>query len=211
MSTHDDELEVQQAISGYLLAAGRFNDLVNRKEEVSSKAVRDVAWFAAAVFYTYNLPSNWQPDGRPRIPIPRQLARGCREEYSAGSVGQHPTWMLHLTSKGAPAADPVMRRGIGVAVAYLKLCSAGHLRDKHPTKTIADRFGVSRRCVQGWEKEYEYSEPSDWFPQAADEAERARLISAALPKAAGRYRQWGRGPKNPRPHGKAHRRLGAKR
>lgn len=52
-----------------------------------------------------------------------------------------------------------MRRDIGLAVAYKKLCDAGLISDHQSTKTISDMYGVTRRRVQNWMKEYGYSKP----------------------------------------------------
>jgi hypothetical protein len=106
--------------------------------------------------------------------------------------GHIPTWMLYLVKPGARSAHPRMRQEIGLAVAHKKLCDAGIISDRHSTKSIADLFGVTRQSVQKSMTEYSYSEPSDWFPEAPDEAERARLIQEALRKSAEHYRVWGR-------------------
>jgi hypothetical protein len=203
--------KVEQAITMYFAAAGRFNDLVNGKQPVDPETTREVARCAAMVFSAYNLPCNWTSGKKPRVPIPPALARDVAHNIQRVLEGHVPQWILQLVKKGAPRAHPKMRHDIGLAVAYKKLCDADLISDRHSTKTIADSYGVTRRRVQGWMREYAYSEPTDWFPEAADEVERASLIQNALPLAAARYRQWGRAPRNVRPHGKARRRPSAKR
>jgi hypothetical protein len=202
--------KVEECIALYLAAAEKFNDLIHRKQPVSSQITRDVACYAMMVFYAYNLPCNRTSDGKPRIAIPPALAQDVARNIQMVLEGHIPTWMLHLIKPGAPSAHPRMRQEIGLAVAYKKLCDAGLIADRHSTKTIAGLFGVTRQSVQKWMTEYSYSEPSDWFPEAPDEAERAKLIQEALRKGAKHYRVWGRAPGSARPHGKATRRASAK-
>jgi hypothetical protein len=95
-------------------------------------------------------------------------------------------------------------------VAYVKLCRAGMIDNKASTSTVAKAYGVTRRAVQNWTNEIA-CEPGDFFPAAATEAERARLISDEMPKAGERYRAWGLGPQNPRAFGKGRKRGRAKR
>src|SRR5262245_50623604 len=108
----------------YFAAAARFNDLVHRKQPVSSRMTREVAYYAMRVFYAYNLPCNQKSDGGPRIEIPPQLAQDVARNIQLILEGHIPTWMLHLVKPGAPSAHPKMRQGIGLAVAYKKLCDA---------------------------------------------------------------------------------------
>jgi hypothetical protein len=203
--------QIEVSLARYFSVAETFNDLVNRKQPVGSQTTKEVAHCAMMVFYAYNLPCNRTPDGQPRTPIPPQLANDVAYNIQQVLEGHIPKWMLESIRRGAPSANPRMRQIIGLAVAYKKLCDAGLISDRHSTKTIAELYGVSRKGVQDWIKEYAYAEPSDWFPDAADEAERANLIKEALPNAAERYRTWGRAPGNERPHGKARRRPSAKR
>jgi hypothetical protein len=203
--------KIEESIALYLSAADKFNDLVHRKQPASPQSVRDVACHAMMVFYAYNLPCNRTSDGQPRIAIPSPLAQDVARNIQLILEGHIPRWMLHLVKPGAPSAHPRMRQEIGLAVAYKKLCDAGLISDRHSTKTISDMYGVTTRRVQHWMKEYGYSEPSLWFPDAAGEAERARLIQEALPNFAASYKQWGRAPGNARPYGKARRRPTAKR
>jgi hypothetical protein len=203
--------KIEESIALYFSAAEKFNDLVHRKQPVSSQVTRDVACYAMMVFYAYNLPCNRTPHGQPRIPIPPPLAQDVARNIQMVLEGHIPKWMHDLVKPGAPPAHPGMRRDIGLAVAYKKLCDTGLISDHHSTKTISDMYGVTRRRVQDWMKEYGFSEPSDFFPDTAGETERARLIQDALPNCAARYKEWGRAPKNARPFGKVRRRPSAKR
>ena len=170
----------------YFAAARDFNQQIHRLEQISQSDVRRIAEHAMMALYSYSLPGNWC-DGRPHVVIPLQLASDIAHNMLIVLRGRIPRWMSHLSKKGvgAPAGHPKMGRDIGIAVAYKKLCSARSLSDRRPTATIARMYGVSKRRVQQWMKVYDFSEPSLWFPEATDETERARLIQAALPDAAG--------------------------
>ena len=198
----NDEDLVKKAVDQYLAVAKTFNSLVLNRQPVHSQSVREPAWWAMMVLYGYCLPSNWAADGRPIVALPMELAHDIARNIQLVLAGHIPRWMTHLIKKGASETHPAISLRIGLAVAYKKLCDAGLLKDRTPTKTIARMYGVTRRAVQTWMKQYCFAEPSLWFPEAVDEAERAKLIEAALPETAAFYKDWGRAPANPRPFGK---------
>ena len=163
---------------------------------------------AALALRSYNLPNNWNGN-QPIIPLPQNLVSDIARHIQILAGGHIPQWMLHIQKKGRGEADPNVKQWIGLAVAYKKLCGRGVIKDNSSTKTITDLYGISRRRVQTWVEEI-LSEPEDWFSQAENEAERARLIKETLPVFGEKYQLWGNGPKNPNPIGKAEHRRGAK-
>jgi hypothetical protein len=189
------------AADAYLEAAQRFNDEA-AKGKVSDSLVRECARLAMMALYTYQLPENWDGGG-PIVPLPVQLTNDIARNILVTLGGHIPTWMLHLQKTGAPRVDPKIAEKIGLAVAYKKLAAHGVIVDRQAAKTISGNFGVTRRQVQAWVKEYSWADPECFFPYSSSDRERASLIAADLPRAGEFYRDWGRGPKNPRPTGKA--------
>jgi hypothetical protein len=210
MDKSQAETNVFEAIKKYLQAAEHYNSLLSSKSEVSSNAVRECAYWAMMVLYKYNLSDNWTSQTTPKNAIPPQLADDIARNIQMILRGHIPQWMLHMQKTGAPVSHPRMAADIGLAVAYKKLADSGAINDSHSTKTISDLFGVDRKAVQNWMKQYSHVEPSLFFALAADDGERAKMIADDLPKAAERYREFGRGPKNKRPFDKALRRIRAK-
>jgi hypothetical protein len=202
--------DIENCIAQYLDAARRWNNLIRDKQPVSLISTAEVAWCAMRVFSAYKMPSNLAPDGKPRVAIPIQLAADVARNIQRVLEGHIPPWMSDLTKRGSSRAHPRMREEIGFAVAYKKLCKAGLIDDRRSTKTISDLYGVTTRRVLDWMHEYSYAEPSDFCPAAKDEAGRAKLIQEKLPVYAAHYKQWGRSPRNARPHGKARHRPSAK-
>jgi hypothetical protein len=205
-----NSIEITEALEKYFSAARRFNALIEQQCQVADGVVREYAFWAMMVLYTYRLPSNWTHDKQPRVPIPVELTDDIARNIQMVLSGHIPKWMLHIRKAGAPPAHSRMIEDIGVAVAYKKLADAGQIKDRHSTKTITEAYGVTPKAVQNWMKEYSYAEPTDFFPAAAGDEERAMAIAEQLPKSGDFYRKWGRSPKTQRPFGKARRRPSAK-
>jgi hypothetical protein len=201
-----DSIEITEALEKYFNAARCFNALIAQQCQVGDNLVRECAYWAMMVLYTYRLPSNWTHEKQPRVPIPVELTDDIARNIQMVLAGHIPQWMLHIQKPGAPPAHPRMVEDIGVAVAYKKLADGGQIKDRQSTKKISDLYGVSRKAVQKWLKEHSYIESSYFFQNAENDETRANLIADELPRAAERYRQWGRGPSNQRPFGKAQRR-----
>jgi hypothetical protein len=210
----DEKHTIKQAIADYFDAANTVNkSLAN--QELSDAPIRNLAIRSYEVLRAYASPENW-PDwdrneisGHPIVPLPQQLAADLARQIYLLANRHIPRWMLDLQKQGSPINDPRLQEAIGLALAYKKLCEVGRINNKWPVKTISNAYGVTRRGVQLWAKEYP-ADPELFFPQASSEDERALMILAEMPKAAARYREWGRGTNNPRPHGKAQRRPRAK-
>lgn len=205
-----DKFTIGFALAKYLDAASAFKCQIQDKEQVSEQVVRDCAYWAMMALYSYGNEENWTADGCPRVALPPYFTRDIAYNLQLVLTGHIPQWMLHLQRQGAPQTHPRMAECIGLAVVYKKLAEAGEIKDSKSTKTISEAYGVSPRCVQGWVKEYSWVNASYFFPSAINEAERRSLIMASLQKAGAAYRDWGRGPANQRPHGKAKRRPSAK-
>jgi hypothetical protein len=204
----DNPPKAADALALWFEGARAWNELVNAQRPVPHDLTREVAVRALVFVTAYYQPDNWVNDA-PIVSFPVQLSKDIARNLQLIAMGHIPNWILALQKQGAPRVDPKVAEWIGLGLAYRDACEKGFIQDKAHTKTVAELYGVSRTAIQGWAKKY----PSDFrlfFTFARSDEERAELIRADLPRAAHEYVNWGRGPANPRPFGKATRRRRAK-
>jgi hypothetical protein len=106
------------------------------------------------------------------------------------AVGAIPAPIELARSWGQREPGPTERRHIGWGVAYLKAAEDGRINDPHPTKTISDRYRVTRKTVQNWKAKIE--SPRDSENLSGDQIrEEMELAARAYPgpskKAMARY------------------------
>jgi hypothetical protein len=99
-----------------------------------------------------------------------------------------------MVRPGAPAVGPQESLDIAMAVVYRKAVTAGLIKNRTPSQTLAENFGVTTKTVRRWVHD-SIAEISDFFPEAQSEQARADMIADEMPKAGTRYRQAGRGSK----------------
>ena len=134
--------------------------------------------------------------------FPVELADFLADQVDYILQGKIPAPIKDMARRGSPGVGPAERRNFGVAIAYIHAAEIELIEDKHPVKTIADIYGVTKRAVHYWKAKYRKNQ-SDFFP-SLDGAE--LIVSLALSvKAAGlRYQKEGRGSKGrvsyPRPN-----------
>lgn len=189
-----------------------YNRKIQSREAVSSELVRATARAMALVLASYCLPENWRGEygSSPKIPLPPQIAGDIARNIHIICDGHIPKWILHLQKRGTAPVDPRVREWQGYAIAYVELCKAGLIKNRAPTGTVAKIFGVTVRAVQNWVKNID-AEPSDFFPEAINEADRASLIADKVRWAGEQYRIWGPGHQTAHPFGKGRKRPRAKR
>lgn len=142
----------------------------------------------------YLLPENWPdgPGGNPIEPLPVEAAFIVADMISYIRAGKLPKPISEMIGPGSPGIGPSESRDIGLAVAYRVAVDQGLIDDPSPVATIAHAFGVTRRSVSRWCKNYNVL-ISDFFPDARDDQERSTCIASAMPEAGLRYRNGGRG------------------
>ena len=143
------------------------------------------------VMRTYCLPTNWI-DGSPIEPLPVEAAFIVAEQLSYICAGKLPAPIALMIRAGTPAVGPQESRDIAMAVVFRKAVTAGLIKNRTPSKTLAEHFGVTTKTVRRWVHD-SIAELSDFFPEAQSEQARADMIADEMPKAGIRYRQAGRG------------------
>jgi hypothetical protein len=103
-----DSIEVTEALEKYFNAARCFNALIAQQCRVADNVVRECAYWAMMVLYTYRLPSNWTHEKQPKVPIPVELTDDIARNIQMVLAGHIPQWMLHIQKPGAPPAHPRM-------------------------------------------------------------------------------------------------------
>ena len=186
----------------YHRAAATFNAAVERSGNVPEDLPRAALEAAYFCFRAYLRPSNWPSDKEPVESIPQELAAAVADWLGTVLSGKVPTMFQHVARVGSPALLPRESKGIGLAVAYLKLCESRTILNRAPTKTVAEAFGVAPRTVRRWKNDFSWVCPEDFFPELSSN-DRAAKIAASLHSEAGLYRRAGRGDKgrlqHPRP------------
>jgi len=178
------EVKIEEALELYSRAAKVYNSFLGRW--VPYEVVLRLRLSALLVLNGYCRKDNWN-DRRPIIPIPPGMALDLAEDIDSVLGGHIPSWMLHMQRRGAPKRYPAMVRDIETAVLYHALSERGIIEDRTPTKTVADKFGVSRRTVQQWRKETSPRIFRTRFPDCVGDTALAIQVTAEFPMAADRY------------------------
>jgi hypothetical protein len=178
------EIKIEEALKLYYRFAEEFNSLL--PGGVPYEVLLNLRVSALLVLQGYRRKDNWN-DGRPIIPIPPEMALDLAEDIDSVLGGHIPRWMLHMQKRGAPKHYPAMERDIETAVLYHALSERGIIEDRTPTKTVADKFRVSRRTVQQWIEQIHQSIFRTRFPDCVGDAALAIRVTAEFPTAADRY------------------------
>ena len=200
MPSSDKSVEVT---SDYLRRIMRkWNSSLSRGEKPNHDLLKQLWGAVHVVLRAYCRGMNFTRDGVPKEHFPVELADFLADQVDYILQGKIPAPIKDMVRHGSPGTGPSARRNIGVAIAYIHAAKTGLIKDKHPVKTIADIYGVTKRAVHYWKAKYRKNQ-SDFFP-SLDGAE--LIVSLALSvKAAGlRYQKEGRGSKGrakyPRPN-----------
>jgi hypothetical protein len=124
-----------------------------RSERASPAMAREyfLAW--EKLIELYRSPQN-APDNRPREIIPPDvmgmLGRLCG--YVASGIIPGP--IKDATTPGGHVPGPTERRDKEIAVSYVAAAKTGKIKNRAPVKTVAEIFGVNRRTVLDWSKEF---------------------------------------------------------
>ena len=179
------EVKIEEALEMYSRDAEEFKSLLPGL--VPYEVVLALRVSALLVLNGYCHKDNWN-DGKPIITIPRGMALDLAEDIDSVLGGHIPRWMLHMQKRGAPKRYPARERDIETAVLYHALSKRGIIEDQNPTKTVADKFGVSRRAVQQWIEEAPPRIFRTRFPDCVgDDTALAIRVKAEFPMAADRY------------------------
>lgn len=186
----------------YHQAAANFNTAVKQLGYVPDDIPRAALEASHLCFLAYLQQSNWPSDKEPIENIPRELAAAVSDWLGTALSGKVPAMFQHVARAGSPALLPREAKGIGLAVAYLKLCESRTIQNRAPTKTVAEAFGVHPRTVRRWKTEFSWVRPENFFPELSSSARTAK-ITASLLSEADLYRRAGRGEtgrfEHPRP------------
>ena len=98
-----------------------------------------------------------------QVMFPPDLANALAGQTGYLAVGAIPVLIEDVRTKGRTSPGPHERRHIGLAVAYRKACMKHgiihrgeriKIADNKPVATLAKWFGVNRRTVQGWCRDF---------------------------------------------------------
>jgi hypothetical protein len=129
-----------------------------RNDRASPTTARDYFSAWEKLIELYRSPQNAHPDGLPKETIPPDVMGmlGSLCGYLASGIA--PGAIRDATAPGSYVAGPAERRDKEVAVSYIAAAKAGKIDDRAPVKTVAKLFGVDRRAVQGWSKDFQVLE-----------------------------------------------------
>jgi hypothetical protein len=108
--------------------------------------------------YSRQIASGYVP-----LPPPAMLAETMANLMGSIAVGELPDEIADAIGEGRSEYGPHLRRAIGWAVAYHRAAQGNgilhqgvvvYVKDKSPTKTVAEAFKVSRATVRKWVKKY---------------------------------------------------------
>jgi hypothetical protein len=178
------KIEFKKALTIVLAAAQTFWDWRALHESDRQKGITQAArnFFSAleTLITLYSHRQNWSPDNRPREVIPPAVMAIIGNFCGYLAVGQIPEPMTDAVKSGSKGRGPDECRDLMIAVTYIAAVREGKISDPAAIKTIMETFGVKRRTVEKWRKEFSVLEidPAD--------------LPECLRRAGRRYRRAGR-------------------
>jgi hypothetical protein len=179
----DVSLELQRAADLVIEAGLHAAELT---DEADGRGERSREYFGrlTELFDLYTSPENLI-DGSPQYPLPaivgKQLGSLCKY-LSAGII---PGPIKHCARRGRQLG-PDEGRDVMYAVIYVLAAKQRQIPDRHPIKTIVERYGLSdRRTVQTWIVKHQKAAA----PKSSADPD---LIKDRMMEAAQRYRVSGR-------------------
>ena len=162
----------QRELDWNTLTTGEFElrDRINRAVAVGETPKNDLLrqWWAAVekicVAYCRNVAEHSLSQRPDHEPFPAELASCIGGLAGYLAVGKLPEPIRDAARSGRTSPGPDERRDIRWAVAYRRACERDgivhmgvthRISDRHPVKTLAAWFGVERRTVRDWCKQYE--------------------------------------------------------
>lgn len=187
--------DLEDALLMWAGIAKKVSDLIRARERPSLDEIQKVAIAAENILRAYVAPANW-PNGyrdTPAEPFPVLIAARLADEIARVRGGTPSPYVRDLISVGAPKTLPAEARKIGMAVAYKKAVAEGLIKDGASTQILSKLYGVTPKTIRTWVRGYPDVSIRDFFPDAADDVERAERLKAGIPEAGEQYRRSGRG------------------
>jgi transposase-like protein len=187
--------DLEDALLMWAGIANKVSGSIRKRKPPNLDEIQKVAIAAENILRAYVAPANW-PNGyrdTPAEPFPVLIAARLADEIARVRRGTPSPYVRDLIQVGAPKTLPAEARVIGMAAAYRKAVADGLINDRKPTKTLAELYGVTPKTIKKWVREYREVSIRDFFPDAADDVERAERLKAGIPEAGEQYRRWGRG------------------
>lgn len=202
--SEDDERTVQQAYEVFRAVAKRWDGFLRDRREPDHGTIKQVFETVELVLRAYCRPSNALPDGRSKEHLPIPIAYLIANQIAYIRSGSLPGPVRTMVRPGSPGLGPHEHSDIGFAVGYVAAARGSLVQDRHPIKTIAERYGVKARTVRRWVQQHPSTQPTDFFVGTDGDDQLGGLLDLATKEAGMRYRQAGRGAEGrtefPRPH-----------
>jgi hypothetical protein len=179
----DISLELQHA-ANLVIKAGLHSGEFAGKTVGPGERSREYFRRLAQLFNLYTSPDNLV-DGNPQFPLPAIVAKQLGSLCKYLSAGIIPDPIKHCARRGRPLG-PDEGRDVLYAVSYVLAAKQRLIPDRHPIKTIVEKYGLSdRRTVQTWMAKHQKAAA----PGSSGDPE---LIKDRMMEAARRYRKSGR-------------------
>lgn len=162
----------------------------NEFHEVSLEYYKRIVQLLTA----YAAPENWQSGGYPINPFPQEIASSLAHELHDLTANSPSPMLRTLLRPHAPRESWRGEKAKRIAVAYIKeVATNGRIKDRSPTQTVAECFGVSKRAVQKWKTKYPDATAESLYPGRLTPQARAEMVEQEMRDEACLYREVGRG------------------
>ena len=151
---------------------------------VSPKMAREYFSAWEKLIELYRSSQNLDQSGRPLEMIPPDLMGMIERLCGNVACGITPGLIKDATLPGSHVPNPAERQDKEIAVTYIAAAKSGIISDKTPVKTVSIKFGVNRRTVQDWSKEFRVLNiEADRLPGLLETAGRGYLSAGRSQKA----------------------------
>ena len=179
----DVSLELQHAANLVIKAGLRAAEFVDKSVGRGERS-REYFRRLADLLNLYTSPENLV-DGNPQHSLAAIVAKQLGSLCTYLSAGIIPDPIKHCARRGH-LLGPDERRDVRYAVIYVLAAKQGLVPDRHPIKTIVDKYGLSnRKTVQTWIAKHRKTITSESFADPG-------MVEDRMKEAAERYRVSGR-------------------